>query len=227
MKIKAMRKSNTIIALVALVFASSCAAVLPANTPNVPLLREKGEGRISGGIVRGEAGIGANFQAAYSPAKKMYMGASGSLMGYGDGLRSNMMEVSMGTYQPLNKKWLWDLSGGAGIGANNTWNDNRNSRLFLQSALGYTGESFEFAAGGRLVNTAFTVQDKNKSGDPNYIDENFNAKTFEPFVLLRFGSSNVRFQTILAYPLLLKDEAFVIPEKTITMGLHFKIGKNK
>ncbi len=207
-----------------LALLSSCASVMPANTPNIPLLEEKGDARLSANFVKGEIGNGANAQVAFSPADKFYLGASGSYVSYGDGLKSSMLEMSAGTYRRIGRKWKYDLSGGGGIGSNNTWGEYGNKRLFIQSAFGYTKDRFELALGGKLNHTIFNVKGADKN-NPDFAD--FNIQSFDPFIALRFGGPNVKFQLLATYTYFLGTEEIVIPEKTISLGMHFNIGKKK
>jgi hypothetical protein len=221
-----MKTLHTILICSLLAFTSSCVSVLPASTPNVPLLEEKGDAKLTANFVKGEAATGGSIQVAYSPANKFYLGANGNYVSYGDGYRASMTEVSMGTYQRVGRKWKIDLSGGGGVGSNNTWGDYGNSRLFMQSAIGYSKSKFEFAIGGKLNKTWFNAKG---AGKDNVDVENFSVNTLDPFFVMRFGGPNIRFQTMFTHSLLIneKDLDFVIPEQTISVGLHFNIGKKK
>lgn len=211
--------------IAAAAFASSCVSVLPANTPNVPLLKEKGDARMTTNFVKSGAGFGGSVQAAFSPADKFYLGANGSFISYNDGYKSTMLEMGAGTYRRIGRDFTFDLSGGAGLGGNNTYGEYNLSRVFVQPAFGYTRNRFQVALGAKLNHTKFNEKEGKEVDEGN---GDFSAKTLDPFVALRFGASKFRFQVMYTYSTLLDNKIdYVVPESTLSLGFHFFIGKKK
>jgi hypothetical protein len=217
-----MKKLHIIPIIALMSFVCSCATVMPANTPNVPLLEKKGDAKMSGSLMVSEGGgLGINAQIASSPVDKFYWGASASLIGYGDGMNTSMFELGVGTYRRLGRSFRLDLSGGGAVGSNNTWGEYSNQRLFAQSAIAYTSKRIQLALGAKFNQTYFNTKDKVESGEP----DNFHIQTLDPFFVVRTGGSNVKFQLIGTYSTLTGVDDLVIPDPTISLGIYFNIGK--
>lgn len=227
MKIKTMKTQHTTLIIAAATFLSSCVTVLPSSTPNVPFLREKGDGKLTTNLVVTEGGgIGGSVQAAYSPADKFYLGLNGSMISYGEGLHSNMFELGAGTYIPVGRHFSFDLSGGGGLGSNNTLESSSMSRFYIQPAFAYTRPKLQVGIGAKLNHTAFNV--RSSSEESLMSSEDFNAKTLDPFFLVRFGQSKFQFQILYSGSILLDNKLdYIVPEKSLSLGLHFFIGNKK
>jgi hypothetical protein len=55
----------------------------------------------------------------------------------------------------------------------------------------------------------------------------FNDIIVEPFMISRFGSEKLKFQMGFNFPMPVGGDQFATPEWSITLGMMFRIGKNK
>ncbi|HEX8333929.1 MAG TPA: hypothetical protein VF622_15020 [Segetibacter sp.] len=154
------------------------------NSSNVPLFKEKGEGRISGALSGADETTGFELQTAYAFGKNFggmfnFYTAGGkdntTFDGSGSGStrqiekgNGTLTEIGLGYFQPLSaSNMIFELYGGIGGGTvNNFYQQNESSKvgltkLFLQPSIGYSNDerTLEAAFSTRLSSINFKVKE--------------------------------------------------------------------
>ncbi len=191
---------------------SQCVYYAP-NAHNVPLLRNKGDLRIMGGLQGGsvfEDNEGVDVQAAYAITDSIGAMINGN---YSWGSNSYdeadgyFFEGGVGYFKPLSKRWSFEGFGGFGHGTEqHTYNAGdaniRFTRFFLQPAIGFNSKYFEVALSFRLCHlyfyhydpSNFAALDPEVQSDLNYLDDHRASFLFEQALTLRAGLPNVKLQ---------------------------------
>lgn len=204
---------------------SSCYHVYYApNSANAPLLSEKGETRInllySGG---GDSEFnGGEIQAAHAVGKNFGVMLNGFSAGktentgsYTEEGKGSYAELAGGYFKALDarQKWIGEVYGGFGMGTvkndygYNDFSKVNCSKLFIQPAIGYKGNYFEFAIVPKisLVNwrvkedKIISTENQSYKTDLAAIRSNSSFLTFEPALLVRGGGKDFKIQAGLSF----------------------------
>lgn len=215
--------------LVFLIFVSinmlSCYHVYYApNTVNTPLLTKKDEMRVNAFYVSGAESDfkGGELQIAYALQKHwgiLFNGMSGGRSEntgtYEETGNGTYGEFAGGYFKSLDKKDRWIAEVYAGFGGGSVKNDyglGDNSKVgvtkfFIQPALGFKSDYFEFAFSPRMgvvnwkakENNIQRQENDNEKQDMLSIQKKPSFFVFEPGFILRAGGKNVKIQTGMAF----------------------------
>lgn len=197
------------------------------NTPNAPLLREKGESRITALYTAGadsEYG-GGEVQLAHAIGNKTGLIASGFFGGHEEIVNTNQagsdieygkgryLEVGVGRFTELKKGSNWRAEMYAGLGSGNvnsrfSFGDFARTgftKVFLQPAIAYRISRFEMAFVPRLNYVSWRVEDASitNSANADHLSEinairnNNSFFGFEPSLLVRGGNRQLKVQAAL------------------------------
>jgi hypothetical protein len=190
------------------------------NTANIPLLKEKNEGKINFNYFGTDEASGIELQGAYAIGKNTafmvnFVNASDgfNIFRWGNGDHSvtgsgTYGEIGIGYFSRLQQtNWVVETYGGIGSGGISNWHDHRErskvnfTKFFVQPSVGYAGENFEIGFSVRIayVNLKVRTSSVTESGNPGdfhdiqYIRNNRSGFLMEPGFLIRFGGSGLKF----------------------------------
>ena len=193
------------------------------NSTHAALLSAKGESRINGTYTAGADTEfeGVELQAAHALTNHsgimlnfMSVGRTDNTGSQVESGKGSYLEVAYGGFKPLDKRggqWIGEIYGGLGRGAaRNEYSAIERSKVgitkfFVQPAIGYKSRYFEAALVPRLalvnwkVKESVLAPDNAVAGDLNIIRGNPTFFSFEPGILLRAGSQNIKFQAGLSF----------------------------
>jgi len=210
---------NALLLLFLTATISSCNHVYYApNTPNLPQLGEKGDGRISATYsTGGESGFnGGELQFAYAPHR--YIGFMGSFMSVAkrEETSNGVVESGTGSYGELGiglfktrssaKHFSMEVFAGRGFGSvKNEYEGTDYSKVgigkwFLQPDIGYRGEVLDVAFTPKISLIHWKVRESrfNPNSSPyeqydvDAIRSKKNFIAFEPGIVFRAGGKQVR-----------------------------------
>ena len=186
---------------------TSCVHVYYApNTPNAPLLSQKGETRINALYASGgnlSSFQGGEIQLAHAVSKNIGIMANGLAGGRTEtvsswnGNRNDHEESGHGSYGEFGagyfkgldnrQKWIAELYGGFGFGSvKNDYGSGdhstvNHSKLFLQPSVGYKIKNFEAVLVPRLSYIKWKVKDCHAMNNDNeYVQHDMNAIRSRP-----------------------------------------------
>lgn len=234
--------------LLLVICSSSCVHYYYApNSNNVPLLKEKGEGRIQASYTstatqdNENTANGFELQSAY---------ATGNCFA----LQFNLMHVSetedegsgSGTYAEAaagyfkaigpRRHLVFEAYGGLGYGGvKNEFSDNGVAKtsifkFFAQPSFGYTSKYFDAAVSSKfsLVNLGYGSATISKDNDPydyDYVESLKGGKSYflwEPGLMLRGGFPNVKLSLQVTYSIFDLDK-YPFSEGTAALGIVFNL----
>ena len=183
---------------------------------------KQGEGRINGQFIGGSEISGGEFQGALAVSNHVglilntaFVGSSGEdwLSNGKDKGHGSLIEGGAGYYLPIQKRWVFETYGGAGVGgATNEYSSGGDSKVnftkfFLQPSFGYTSNNFEVGAASKFswINMNVEHSNINISNDPynfgmyeqmniDYIKSDPTSVLWEPSFFVRFGFQIVKMQ---------------------------------
>ncbi len=178
---------------------------------NVPLFKEKNEGRIQLQYSSGNFMRGFDLQSAYAVGKHLglqcnflYAGENDEDYGSGNG---TYIEAAMGYFKPLNNnRWVFETYAGLGTGiVHNKYEMQASAttgvtKLFIQPSFGYSSINFEMALSSEFSTVIFKVRNSTLTKDNNFGDFDdieFLRSTkssffWEPGIIIRGGFKNVK-----------------------------------
>jgi hypothetical protein len=239
-------KHFTLLVLSASLLCSSCYHVYYApNTPNTPLLSEKGEGRLNGLIATGMESefVGLELQSAYAVRRNWGLmlnffaaNKSENTGSYVETGRGSYVEAATGFFAPVSsdKKWIAELYAGVGAGTvTNEYGYMDESRVgitkfFLQPSFGYKSKFIEFAVVPRLSRVNMQVKHQRFSSSENeYEKRDIDALTatpemfaFEPALIFRGGGEAIKVQVALSF---CNTSAFLYTQPNETLNASFGV----
>jgi len=209
-----MRITFISIVIFSVVISSLCTSCLhhyyAPNSNNVPLFKEKNEGRIQAQFSGGNDYEGFEFQSAYSVGKHTalqlnFFTANGNeeeaFVEPSSG-KGTYIEAAAGYFAPShNNHWVFETYGGVGTGTvTNEYYKSESSKVgvtkfFLQPSYGFSTKNFEIAVSSKFSLANFNVKNSTVTMDNNpadFPDIEFlrNNKSFffwEPGIMLRGG----------------------------------------
>lgn len=203
-----------ILLLLMLSFSSCVHYYYAPNSSNVPLFKEKGEGRINGYYTEGSEISGGEVQAAYSVSNHVGLifntaFVSGSDDSYGsnkiDRGNGSLIEGGLGYYQPLTMNWIFETYGGFGVGqAKNEYSQGGSSKVnftkyFIQPSLGFTIKNLDVGIASKFSFLNMKVNGGSYANqydnfDLEYIEAHPNSVLWEPSIFIRFGFPELKAQ---------------------------------
>src|SRR6266498_665245 len=240
-----MRVTFISIVIFSFVVSSLCTSCIhhyyAPNSNNVPLLKEKNDGRIQLQLSSGNDYEGFEFQSAYAVGKHTclqlnFFTASGDYkeadIKYGSG-KGTYIEAAAGYFAPShNNHWVFETYAGAGTGTvTNEYMKSEFSKVgvtkfFLQPSFGFSTKNFEIAISSKfsMANIRlkdYTITENNNPYD--FIDIKFlqNNKSFffwEPGIIMRGGFEQFKFlaQLTLSVP---NDSELNIDPVNLSLGI--------
>ena len=208
-----------------LVMCFSCTPMYLPNTPNVPLMSEGDETQVS--LTAGSNGYGLTL--GYSPYYHWVVTGSGST--YSIVQDSNFSvkykhlygEIATGYYTRTSKFGRFEFLAGYGQGATGFPTESERFRkVFLQPSFGVSSPLFD---GALTLRPAFVQHfaTKNTGGIAKY---NESGMFLEPFITLRGGWENIKFQFQGGYSFALGDPQFTYQKGVATIGIHVTFVKD-
>lgn len=228
-------------ALAAIALVSCAPKYYSANSQNVPLFTEEGQGAVSATI--NPDGNRAEARAAYAVAPGLALQAGGALYfprdedSTGNGGSGGLFEVGVGHFRPLAGGLVLEMWGLAAYGglenhfpsaaADNPGTSGKLNadlvRVGLQPALGYRHPWFEAAASSRLAMlNYFNVSGNLVNGDGNqqqYLRDNRLQFLLEPALTLRAGPPYLKAEAQLGFSVNLTDRDFPQDKNWASLGL--------
>jgi hypothetical protein len=224
-----MKLHRLLLALLPIIFWSSCQSLYIPNGPNVPLMSQGDELQV--GLNVGTNGYGA--QIAYSPYYHWAIATTGNTFSIKGGngytnfetsYRHLYGEAATGYYTRLSKHARLEVLGGYGAGQTGQPDDNNSlyRRIFVQPSIGISSAFFDAGFTPRLsfVNhyRDFIAGVTTKPNEPG---------TFlEPTITLRAGMEEFKFQMQggLAFPMAKTN--FSYRKSFISFGFHLTFIKD-
>ncbi|MEP7128118.1 MAG: hypothetical protein ABI729_04590 [Chitinophagales bacterium] len=217
-------------------FLNSCTVTYAPNSNNVPLLQEKGELALSGGLYEAAGGTqyaGYELQGAYAVTHHLGLMTSLLLAGSLDVSGSHsFFELGSGYYHRIGTGGVFDAYGGIGFGSLHSYTSNSTAintlnyqRFFMQPSIGYTSRGFECAFSLRMCGLNYAAQ---QSAINEYYENEYGPSKFsilaEPAFTLRGGWKYVKLQLQLGYSINLTD-ADQVPYTTLSLGAYVTLNK--
>lgn len=221
---------NLLILVFILFSFHSCAPIYYApNSSNVPLLKEKGQAKLSGYYSSCEDVSGVELQGALAVSKNIGVMLNTAYLNGGSDGNGYLVEGGAGYYKLFEKKWVFESYGGLGFGsANNNSVDGGSSsvnftKCFVQPSLGFTTKNFEFGVASRFSGVFFNVGDYApgtyswESPNLEYLRAHPNSYLWEPSAFVGFGIQDlkIRMQVTLSENMYNKE----LNQEEINVGL--------
>lgn len=209
---------------------TSCSTFYYApNAVNVPMLRQKNQFTLSGGISTGNEATGNEFQGSFAATDHLgiiansYFSTSGS--------SGRFFEAGAGYFTPVDSIFSFEVYGGAGFGKFSKQSESsyggteeffgNGSRYFVQSSFGFASRAFNAGISMRLCAANYASLGGNglDSLIVNKIlkdDIHFFA---EPAFTFRFGYKALKIQLQLVQSALLSSPGFPIDETNLNLSL--------
>lgn len=189
------------------------------NTTNIPLLKEKHDGKLNFNYFVTDEASGVEFQGAYAAGKKtavmlnfINLNDEGDFLRWGNGTReatgsATYVEAGLGYFSQLRPtRWVFETYAGLGTGSVlNTHYDLQRSKigitkLFVQPSIGWASKGFEFGISTRLAYVNLNVKSSNVSEfnnsedyfDIEYIRSHRSGLLLEPGLMLRAGGRRIK-----------------------------------
>lgn len=192
------------------------------NANNIPLFKEKNEGRIQAQYSGGNYFEGYDIQSAYAISRHaavqlniFHAGENDGDYGSGNG---TYLEFAGGYYKPSpNKHWIFETYAGAGTGSvNNVYKNTYNyatekaktsvTKLFIQPSFGFTSNHFDMAVSSKfsLVSTGVkhsTLTKENNDFDYEQVSSLKGKSYFfwEPGIMIRGGFKQIKVLAQVTY----------------------------
>lgn len=245
-------KHNLLLALTCLLCTSCYHAYYSPNTAHVPLLSQKGEGKLTASI-----GTGANteytsgeLQLAFAATKNLGFMVNGFTATKSEETEDNhekgsgsYIEAAPGLFMPIsrNGKWRAELYAGAGTGSvTNNYGVPSSSKVgvtkaFLQPAIGYKSTNLEVAFAPKMSFINWKVKEDRVLADRDsydktevdYISQQTRFTAFEPSLIIRAGGENVKVQLGITYSFTNIKEYELTEELLLSVGIAFGFGQKK
>jgi hypothetical protein len=212
-------KNGLLLAMVTLLCSSCYHVYYSPNTPNTPLLSQRGEVKLIGAV-----GTGVNseytsgeLQLAYAATNNFGLMLNGFMAAQSEETddafekgKGSYAELAPGFFMPIspNAKWRAEVYAGVGTGTvTNDYGGFSNSKVgitktFLQPALGFKLKHFEVAFTPKISFVSWKVKEDNVNeardiydkADIENIKSNPRFTAFEPSLIIRAGGRNVKGQ---------------------------------
>ena len=213
-----------------------------ANTKNVPLLREKNEGRVILTYGEGDESRSVDVQAAYAVNDKIgvmanFMSATG---GTDSGQNPNWangtyFDAAVGYYKPIGSIGVFEIYGGYGASSqHHQYNSNgtadlRFSKVFLQPSIGLTGNWYDIAFSLPLSRVAFNeINDYTTSGEHQGLDKLSSdgpSCILEPAFTIRGGWKYIKLQFQYVHVMSLTNQDLPFERDKVSFGVYFLIAR--
>lgn len=218
---------------------TSCSPVYYPPQANVPLLTEKGEGKVNVGFdtrslnVQGSYAVTDNFALAVSgngfrvKSTTVDNLSTDSIETYG-GSRGYQLDIMPGYYQRFADIGIFEIYGGYGLGSiNSDQVDGLVHKLIIQPSIGYASGITEGAFTIRMVQVS-----ADKAAIVNSSITSLSTLFFEPTITFKIGSENLKFTTNLglsipSYGSALSTEPLESQPFVFNVGAQYRFGGKK
>jgi hypothetical protein len=224
------------------VFFSGCIITYQPNSHNLPLFQEKGEVKVNAEIYQStavstilEPAMGVEVQGAYAATK--HLGLMANYFSVSSGFETSgtnsLIEVGAGYYDALQLHAVFEIYGGAGLGTLKNFSSAPDlsshllyQRFFVQPAIGYTSNVFDFVVSLRFCGLNYsdpeTVITKFYEAD-GYSPDKFSLIA-EPALTVRGGWKYVKLQAQVGISQNITDQK---PDATtyFSLGAHVTVNK--
>ena len=212
MDVKSKIKRHVIFSMIVVCGLTTSCAYYPRLT-SVPLIKEKGDTRIEGGIGL----LSPSLQASFSQGatEKIAYQLAASIDPYGHDNSSGLYaHGAIGFYKNIQDRNVMELYGGFACGRSNAYKDANPGNLygnyqvyFAQFNYGNIAKkkaNFESGLGmkfgflqSKMTDARYFLHPDDYSPNGPYSVYRLNGLLFEPTVFLRFGGENLKFWTAL------------------------------
>lgn len=220
-----MRTRNILSFSAILFLFSACSTLYVPNQPQVLLMSEGDETQV--GLQVGTNGYGAKL--AYSPYYHWALMANGNTFSFVQDSNYTIRqkhtygEIGTGYYTRLNKYWRFEALVGYGGGSSGLTNERGHyRRAFFQPSVGVSGPFFDGALTTRL---AWVNQFSQEVGGLRS-DVNLSSVFLEPYVTLRAGWEQIKFQFQTGFSFDLGNAGFSTRSYTAALGVHVTLFKD-
>ncbi len=207
------------------------------NAHNVPLLKEKGDTKLTLAISGGDEFTG--FEAQFATAVSEKIGVMGNFIhasGESDSDRDAesgsgyLFEVGAGYFKPIGRKFVFETYSGLGIGsATNKYDPGTSkvkfTRIFLQPSFGFTTKGFDIALSSRFAGLNYHSIDANSYDDHDleYIRDHKFSVLFEPALTIRGGWEETKFQLQYVISKNLSNPSLSQEKSNLNIGIFFDL----
>ncbi len=201
--------------LLPVIFTSCTHYYYAPNTSNIPMLREKGEGRINLNFYATDEITGGEFQGSFATGKQTavmlniatasahggFFNTTAYLGRQEPSGAGSYAELGYGIFSPVpQSKWVFETYAGLGVGSITNWYTEtekskvRFVKIFVQPSLGWCAKNFELGISSRfaLVNMKVRENTGNYNQEVEYLRGHRLALLAEPALLVRFGIKHVK-----------------------------------
>jgi len=216
--------------LIAITALTTSCAYYPHLT-GTPLIKEKGDTRIEGGLTLYSPSAQASFSRGLTEKLAFQVAAS---IGYDD----YYTQGALGYFKNINNKTVMELYGGVGFGHGDAYKDANPGHLrgnyqiyFAQFNIGNIEKklaNLEYGIGlkpgylhSKMTDANYFFISENYSKTDSYPVYSLNGFIFEPTVFLRFGGKNLKFNIALGKCWMVQ---LTHTDKTFPVGSNFGIG---
>jgi hypothetical protein len=218
------------------------------NVKNIPLLREKNEGRVSLNFGSGDESTSVEVQAAYALTDNIavmsdFMSVKGGQSsGEHDWAKGTYFDGAIGYFKPMNTFTVFEIYGGLGSSSqyhkyyNYSWNSPTSdaghanlifTKLFIQPSFGLTFNWADLAFSTPVSRVIFHEIDNNINGGEKHgldlITENRSSSIFEPTITVRGGWKYVKLQFQYVHLINLTKRELPFETDKISFGIYISI----
>ncbi len=186
------------------IFTACSPIYYASNAHNVPLLKEKHEVRISGGLTGTEYLSGPDVQVAYAVGKNTGLIANGTYLQGGEDDYGYLAEAAGGFFKVIERQMVAEIYGGAGFAKVVNQRQYYAPPLyfikpFLQPAIGFSSDYFDLAFSPKIAWVHYNVPlildyPANANSIHQPVKEKQTFFAFEPGLTIRGGWKYVKLQ---------------------------------
>lgn len=207
------------------------------NAHNVPLLKQKGDTKMTLAISGGDEFTGFEAQVATAVSEKfgvignfIYARGDSETDNYADSGSGYLFEVGAGYFKPIGRKFVFETYGGLGLGSVSNKYDPGTSkvkftRIFLQPTIGFTTKGFDIALSSRFAGLNYHSIDSNSYDDYDleYIRDHKFSFLFEPALTIRGGWEETKIQLQYVISKNLSNPSLSQEKSNLSIGLFFDL----
>ncbi len=198
------------------IFSGCVSSYYMPNAQNVPLHSEKDQASFNASLGTSFEVASLDVQGSYAFEDNFALMVNGQFASSGDqniegenSGKGNIVELGLGFYEPLSKKFIFETYvGGGGGSAINRYDNSARSRvgirkIFIQPQIGFKTKNFDFAFTNRLNWISYNNADVigmlpgDETAAFNYILNSRSTFVVEPGFTMRIGSDPIKLQVQL------------------------------
>jgi hypothetical protein len=232
--------STIIVTIIVFSLLSGCAPIYHQSSPNIPMLSEQGDAKVS--LRGGFSGI--ELQGAYASADRLYFfgGVMGSEDESNDGLetsRHRYAEIGAGTMWRPVQNIIFEGAGGLGFGSGtgtalitigqssiDLHSEGRYIKPFLQGNIAFQSRAFDIGIVNRLSLIRFN-EIREIGSSPAVISDPTSPIFWEPSLFIQAGWDRIKFNfnTGLTGPVIGKPD-FDYNMMNVSFGISYQFNVN-